>query len=160
MKKVITILMIICIMLCGCSKEEPKTSAPVTQAPATPTVAPTEVPADPTPTTTIEELAAEVEAEVQEAHHQLDVETYAALCNMIMVNSTKEEALQDVDGMDGIITIDPSGISFKDIPDSFMISLLNLLGDDFTGYKTYGEYTIKVSQADFGGIAVTKVKAP
>lgn len=52
MKKVITIVMIICIMLCGCSKSEPQTtpttaptSEPTKEPTQAPTTAPTETPA-------------------------------------------------------------------------------------------------------------------
>jgi hypothetical protein len=59
MKKIIAILIIMCLMLCGCSKAEPQTvTAPTSEPTKEPTQAPTE---PPTPTESITETPANAE---------------------------------------------------------------------------------------------------
>ena len=76
MKKVITIVMIICIMLCGCSKSEPQTT-PTTAPTSEPTKEPTQAPTE-TPTTAPTETPTETPAEPTQ--EPSDAELICELC--------------------------------------------------------------------------------
>lgn len=178
MKKVITILIIMCITLCACSKEESKTSdIPNESEPQI-----TEVAEEKIINTTCSvcgritdckeyvkrTLNFDIMDYLEKAYYLCDncydkvlanekeCDNYNSLVSAANISLTYEEVMdyQKSNG-DGLITIDPKGISYENICDQMKKTLKDCLGDDFeTQITTSRIYTIKIT--DWGGVVREK----
>lgn len=142
MKKLFLLLMIMCLALCGCSKEEPQT------APTTPTSEPTKE-ATPTesvaPTMTDDELLKEIYDEIDDTHKSITKTNYETMVSATNISLTYESVLKELSNSgDGFIKMGPEGIEFDNIGPEMQKALENILGS-LSDMKFYQECTIKVS---------------
>ena len=159
MKKLIAILMI-CVMLCGCSKEEPKNTNTTTPAPTEETKPaadePTSAPdSDPTPTMSLEELADAINEELDDSRLQVDIEKYDMLVSVIMLTLIDKNVAPIFKDIKGKIMVSKDGLSFEDLPDVFTETFLSYLEKEASEFTTYGAYIIGI---DAG--MITREKAP
>lgn len=158
MKKVSILLLIICIMVCGCSSK-PETPAP-TQAPTQElTPEPTKAPTDtPTPMDDLDQLAQEVNDAVEKARIQTDKTKYDCLIENIqlaMANKNMTGILQDVHGE---VTFDETGAHLNGLPEILVADIqevLDYLEDDLSYYTTHKPYSFNID-----GYQITRTNEP
>lgn len=165
MKKLIVILMILTMVLCGCNKEETKTqstpTAEPTKAPTAtqePTKAPTEAPDD---EGNIDKLLNEINEELDASRLENDKLTYQNLISWINIAFTDERIYSEkIDGLNGIVIISSDGIQFKDVPDVISIAIIDAIGESMDSMKTFGEYSVGIEGDPDNGFRVKKIVAP
>lgn len=165
MKKLIVILMILTLVLCGCSKEEPKTQSTPTAAPtAEPTKAPT---ATPEPTKVpdneddLDKLLNEINEELDASRRENDKSIYNNLISWINIAFTDARIYSaPISNLNGIVIISRDGIQFKDVPDVISIAIIESIGDSMDSMKTFGEYSVGIEGDPDSGFRVKKIVAP
>jgi len=174
MKKVITILIIMCITLCACSKEEPKVSD--TPNESEPQI--TEVPEEKIINTTCSVCGRITDCkEYIKTTYNLDLNdylekafylcdncydkvlvnekecyNYSSILSAAQISMTYEDVMNyHKENGDGFITISPKGVSYENICDQMKKTLKDCLGDDFETQMTTSRInTIKITE--WGGI--------
>ena len=136
MKKLLTILLVICIMACGCGKEEPKATNNTTPVPTKET----KQSAD-TPTSDPAQAVKEV---LDESRLNKDIETYDWLIASVQLALIEKDVFPILKDIHGKIVVSPDGLSYTDLPADFTKALEKNLGDDISSMTTYGEYTIAI----------------
>lgn len=178
MKKVITILIIICIMLCGCSKSEPQTT-PTTAPTSEPTKEPTQAPTVPTEKsnesglTIICEFCNESPAEYVYKDHALcyedymlalrnetDIQNYNAIIESANIAGTYEDVITELASMGPAqIYIDQSGVQLKNSGANLLIALESCI-PDLMDITIAQKCEIQVEFVAGVGVKVTKTKPP
>lgn len=177
MKKLIVLLMIICLITCGCSKEETPKSNPVTETPTqeimtTPEPTPTD---EPTLLTTCavcgkldecQEIvrtrySTEFKRDIDKVFYlcnkcyedaiqdEKDLTTYKNLESMLSIVIATDDRFSEVSGT---ITIGLNKVTSPELKD--LLSVLEEKFDDFNSLKTNNIYTIELLE----GLILTKEK--
>lgn len=159
MKKVITIVMMMCIMLCGCDKADtPATKAPDSTT-TTPTKEPTQEPTkeqstpeptkeetanDTTPTISAEELIDEINAEISESQAKTTLLNYDSMVSAANIALCTPSVIDELSKLGtGHIVMSPDGIVFDNIGTEMQKELQNILGD-LSDMKFYQECSIRI----------------
>ena len=143
MKKLIALLMVICIMACGCGKEETKNTT--TPAPTAETKASDDM----------EKLEEEIDEQVKASRVKLDLETYDAMIAALQLGLTDKKAyaaMKDVE--EAYIDITPDGVKLTNIDDALLDAIL-MFNPDFMDNTMHDDYRIKISK-----MTITREKAP
>lgn len=174
MKKLFLLLMIMCLVLCGCSKEETQptpTSVPTLE----PTQAPTEAPAE-KPDSSLKiicEFCNEEPAEYVYKDHCLcfddymlalnnetDIQNYNALVEAANIAGTNEDVIMDLASMGPAqIIVNKDGVQLKNSGASLLIALESCL-PDLKDMTIKQDCEIQVEFKSGMGIFVTKTKPP
>ena len=160
MKKVITIVMIMCIMLCGCDKTDTPTAKAPDSTTTTPTKEPTQEPTkeqstpeptkeetsnDTTPTISAEELIEEINAEIDESQMNTTIANYDSMYIAANIALANPDVLDETFKLgDGYIKMSPDGITFENISPALQNEIANFLGD-LSELKFYQKCSIKIN---------------
>lgn len=164
MKKLLVIL-VICFVLCGCSKEETPEPEPITEIPIqeiTPTAIPTLNAKCPicNRLTDCKEFirtsySLELKRDIEKAYYlcdncysqaekdEADLKAYDYLVSDIMLAMTDKELTES--DLHGTILISDEGVSFIDVNDTFLNCIHKIFIDD-TRYKTSKVYKITIDK--------------
>lgn len=176
MKKVISIVLMICIMLCGCSNEEPKTpdvpkttDAPTTEPTKEPTQEPTQAPTDSITETPsddgtgfedVDKLLSEINNEIDASKKETDKANYDTLVSYIQIALTDSRIYEEpTSELNGYIRINNEGLAFLYISDNVANVILETIGSDRKYLTTTGEYYIQIEKTD-KGITVNRIYPP
>lgn len=166
MKKVITILMLMCITLCACSKEEPKTET------TTPDVTETPVVEEHCEKCNKKAVLKEFKYGKQyfyvcdDCYTELDenitgCENYNAIVAAANIASTYEKVTDEVKELgDGYITIDKNGVTLENIGNETKKAMLNCL-PDLMDFRSPSKGVVKISFSKATSyIMVTREETP
>ena len=128
--------MIICIMLCGCSKSEPQT-APTTAPTSEPTKELTKAPVetsttDETVSKTLEELNQEIQDEIKKTNSDTEIlnyDTLYAAANIAIADTDIYLELRSATDS-GYIIIDTDGVKYENVIDNFIKTFELTVGKD------------------------------
>ena len=159
MKKLIVLLMAVCLVFCGCSKEEPKTAAPTTEptqeATTTEPAKEAKITEAATPTISDDELLKEIYDEIDDAKIATTQNNYDAMVSATNIALADESVLKEVAQLgDGYIDMGPDGIKFDNIGPEMQKAIENTLGN-LSDLKFYQKCSIKV-----GGNGVVYRESP
>ena len=167
MKKILILLIMICIITCGCSKEETPAPEPVTEIP-TQEITPTTIPTFNTACavcgrqTDCKEIIRTrydlgLQRDIDKAFYlcencygddlqdEHDLNAYETLDNMLSIVLTLDEHFEKINGT---VTINSSGVKVSPGLEDLLDKLKNSF-DDFDTLKTKWEYTIEIKNMRF-----------
>ena len=168
MKKVITIVMIICIMICGCNKEEKKEIETETETKVEDEVKTVNMKCE-----LCRKLTDCKEFEYNKKYYYLcdecydevgasiaGCENFDAIVYACYVASTSENAIKEVLDMgDGYITIDEYGIKLENIGKETKKALLSCI-PELMDLKSFSRGKIKIYADSSNGMWVSKEEIP
>lgn len=154
MKKIIVIVLISCIMLCGCSKEEnsPQQTAPATEQTKAPTAVPTKDPIEAHVDDVLDdlqELNDEIQSEIEITNLRTDVNTYDTLVSCLNMAMIEKEIVQELKDVQAEVIINENGLQFKNISEAtanaISKSIENIVGD-ISVLTTHKEYSVSIDK--------------